>query len=139
MIGLYVDDFVYFSVSDTVESQFKDILSSHIKVSFMGVVNWFLGTHFIWRTHPDGHLSVHLSQVAFSQHLVERHHQQARTQATPYQSGLPIDSIPGATVDEQDPAFLHRRESYQSIIGSINWLATNTRPDLSPVTSFLAA
>ncbi len=88
MIGLYVDDFVYFSVSDTVESQFKDILSSHIKVSFMGVVNWFLGTHFIWRTHPDGHLSVHLSQVAFSQHLVERHHQQDVNENSSY--SLPI-------------------------------------------------
>ncbi len=38
-----------------------------------------------------------------------------------------------------DPTFIRRRELYQSIVGSINWLATNTRPDLAPVTSFLAA
>ncbi len=38
-----------------------------------------------------------------------------------------------------DPSFLRLRLQYQSLVGSLNWLATNTRPDLAPVTSFLAA
>ena len=37
------------------------------------------------------------------------------------------------------PAFLRQQEQYQSMVGSINWLSTNTRPDLTPITSFLAA
>lgn len=142
-IGLYVDDMVYYSPTDAVEKRFEQILAAQFKVTFMGVVNWFLGTHFTWLDLPNGNISVHLSQVAYAQNLVERHRQQninVNPRATPYRSGLPIDSIEGASPDDDtDPTFLRRREMYQSMVGSLNWLATNTRPDLAPVTSFLAA
>lgn len=141
-VGLYVDDMVYFSASDNIEQRFEQILGSQFKISFMGVVNWFLGTHFTWIDRPHGDISVHLSQVAFAQNLVERYRQQninLNPKATPYRSGLPIDSLPAYTGDMDDPAFLRLRLQYQSIVGSINWLATNTRPDLAPVTSFLGA
>ncbi|KAL7445637.1 hypothetical protein ACHAXH_009550 [Discostella pseudostelligera] len=142
-IRLYVDDVVYYSPIDLVEKRFEQILAAKFQISFMGVVNWFLGTHFTWLDLPDGNLSVHLSQVAYAQNLVERHRQQninVNPCATPYRSGLPIDSIHGAPPEDFiDPTFLHRREMYQSMVGSLNWLATNTRPDLAPVMSFLAA
>ena len=60
-LGLYVDDFVYFSCSNEVKARFQRILSRHIKVEFMGVVEWFLGTHFAWR-HNDEETAVHLNQ-----------------------------------------------------------------------------
>ena len=108
----------------------------------MGVVNWFLGTHFTWLDLDAGNISVHLSQVAFSQNLVEQFRQQhinVNPRAMPYRSGLPIDSLPSYSGDIEDPGFLHLRAQYQSLVGSLNWLACNTRPDLAPVTSFLAA
>ena len=109
-IGLYVDDMVYYSVTDAVEKRFEEILAAKFKISFMGVVNWFLGTHFTWLDLPDGEISVHVSQVAFVQNLVERHCQQhinVNPRATPYFSGLPIDSIPGAPPEDfEDPTFL---------------------------------
>ena len=37
------------------------------------------------------------------------------------------------------PSFPRCSEQYQSMVGSLNWLATNSCPDLTPVTSFLAA
>jgi len=45
-VGLYVDDFVYFSEDPEVERRFEQLLSSLITVDFMGTVDWFLGTHF---------------------------------------------------------------------------------------------
>ena len=141
-VGLYVDDMVYFSDMDEVEHRFEQILSSKFKINFMGVVNWLLGTHFTWVDYPTGDISVHLSQVAFAQNLVERYRQQHinyNPKSTPYRSGLPIDSLPAYDGDMQDPSFLRLREQYQSVVGSINWLATNTCPDLAPVTSFLGA
>ena len=48
IVDLYVDDFIYFGLSDDIECQFKALLSQSITVMFMGVVNWFLGTHFTW-------------------------------------------------------------------------------------------
>ena len=54
---------------------------------------------------------------------------------TPYRSGLSIYSILPSTLSpsEQDRLRLH----YQSLIGSINWLAHTTHPDLSSVVSLL--
>jgi hypothetical protein len=58
--------------------------------------------------------------------------------ATPYLSGVPINSIvPSSDVDDS-PAQLRRTEAYyQSLIGSIGWLAGATHPDIAPVHSFL--
>ena len=60
--------------------------------------------------------------------------------ATPYRSGLPIDSI--GLVDppsQENPRQAQLTESYQSLVGCLNWLSVNTRPDLSAVVSFLAS
>jgi hypothetical protein len=45
-MGLYVDDFVYFSANPAVEALFEWLLKERIKVNFMGLVEWFLGIHF---------------------------------------------------------------------------------------------
>ena len=37
------------------------------------------------------------------------------------------------------PTFAERKQKYQSIVGSIGWLAQSTRPDLAPSHSFLSA
>jgi hypothetical protein len=41
--------------------------------------------------------------------------------------------------DDASPKQLRCTEAYQSLIGSIGWLATATRPDLAPVHSFLSS
>jgi len=38
-----------------------------------------------------------------------------------------------------DKWFVQRRDNYRSLVGALTWLATNTRPDLAPVVSFLAS
>ena len=40
--------------------------------------------------------------------------------------------------DDNSPAQLRHPEAYRSLIGSIGWLATATRPDLATVHSFLS-
>ncbi len=58
---------------------------------------------------------------------------------TPYRSGLPIDACPESDKDEKSPTFLEQKRKYQSIVGSIGWLAQSTCPDLSPSHLFLSA
>jgi hypothetical protein len=140
-LGLYVDDFVYFSEDPSVESLFCRLLAERCKVDFMGVVEWFLGVHFAWRITPSS-VSVHLNQSGFASNLVESFFQDSRNvtpTATPYRSGVPIDSIAPSTDDDNSPAQLRRTAAYQSLIGSIGWLSCSTRPDLSAVHSFLAS
>jgi hypothetical protein len=55
-IGLYVNDLIYFSPSDSVEQKFETLLSQLVQVEFMGQVTHFLGIEFSWQFHDDGHL-----------------------------------------------------------------------------------
>ncbi len=107
----------------------------------MGTVEWFLGTHFQWLVTP-GIVKVHLSQTGIVSHLVEEndiHLGNIMPDATPYQSSLPIDACPESDNDEKNPTFTEPKEKYQSIVGSIGWLAQTTRPNLAPSHSFLSA
>ena len=140
-IGLYVDDFIYFSEDPTVERRFEELLSSLVTVDFMGTVDWFLGTHFQWSSYKDN-VSVHLSQTGFAAHLVENnnvHDRNITPDATPYRSGLPIDACPESDESDDCPALIERKKKYQSVVGSIGWLAQSTRPDLAPTHSFLSS
>ena len=140
-IGLYVDDFVYFSEDPKVERRFEQLLSSLVIVNFLGTVDWFLGTHFQWSCH-DNEVSVHLSQTGFAAHLVEDNNVHMRNitpDATPYRLGLPIDACPESDEADDCPALLKCKKRYQSVVGSIGWLAQSTRPDLSSSHSFLSS
>ena len=47
-------------------------MSEKIVVDFMDDVDYFLGTAFTWLRHDDGHVSVHLSQTAFTEFTAHR-------------------------------------------------------------------
>jgi len=66
-----VDDIIYFSPSAKVEREFEKSLSSIGKVAFMGQVSHFLGMEFTWTHHPDGHVSILLTQQSFTENLLE--------------------------------------------------------------------
>jgi hypothetical protein len=69
----------------------------------MGIVEWFLGVHFSWRITPSS-MAVHLNQSGFAKNLVKSFFHQARDvtpTATPYRSGIPINSI-APSVDADD-------------------------------------
>jgi len=138
-VGIYVDDIIYFSSSDAVEKVFEEGLSKIGNVDFMGQVSHFLGIEFSWKHHADGNLSVSLTQQSFAENLIDSVNYttaSTSTHVSPYRPGLPIDSIPLSTLSspDQDKLRLH----YQLLVGSLNWLAHTTHPDLSTVVSLLA-
>jgi hypothetical protein len=138
-VGIYVDDIIYFSASDKVERKFEELLSTIGSVDFMGQVSLFLGTEFTWVIHEDGHLTVSLTQQSFAETLIESlgiETSGTSTFTTPYRSGHSIDSIPHISMSASDRDKL--RLKYQSLVGSLNWLAHTTRPDLSTAVSLLA-
>ena len=55
---------------------------------------------------------------------------------TPYHYWYPIDYIPDPY--KENPDLTWRTKVYQSLIGSINWLAVSTHPYVAPIISFLA-
>ena len=136
-LGLYVDDFIYYSKSDEVEEWFERNLKSHITVDFMGDVQWFLGQRYDWTTCDDGSLSCHVSQQAFVEGMLQKFNlQHIATVDTPYRSGLKIDRIEQAPIDESRREEFSR--NYQSMLGCFNWLTINTRPDINTAYSLLS-
>ena len=65
-VGLYVEDFVFYSSDPSQEVLFQTLLQEHIQVDFMVDVDYFLGTASTWLQHKDGNISVHLCQSAFT-------------------------------------------------------------------------
>jgi hypothetical protein len=93
-VGLYVDDFIYFSKSDKVEEWFENNLKSHVKVEFMGDVQWFLGQRYDWYTDSENRIACHISQQAFIEGMLQKFNlQHLSTTNTPFRSGLKIDRI----------------------------------------------
>jgi len=138
-VGIYVDDIIYFRSDDAVEQCFESLLSTIGDVEFMGKVSHFLGIEFTWKELSDGHLSVSLTQQSFIESLLDSlniHFENISSYSSPYRSGLHIDSIPHQEMSSSSRDRLQLQ--YQSLIGSLNWLAHTTRPDLSTIVSLLA-
>ena len=137
-LGLYVDDFVYFSQDPTVEKQFELNFSARVKVDFMGDVDYFLGVYYQWTRHTDGNVSVHLSQPGYAQALVEDMDLlDFNPVKSPYRHGVPVDSLPEVDMPEHERESL--RKVYRRFLGKLNWLSISTRPDLATIFGLLSS
>jgi hypothetical protein len=137
-IGIYVDDFKYFSLSDEVEQLFEARLGGKCRVDFMGEVSWFLGCKYEWETFPDGRLTVSITQTAKAEDLLETHGMSnCNPVPSPYKSGYVIDRIPddGIPLEQKSPLV----KKYQSLVGGLLWLQRHTRPDISTAVSLLSS
>ena len=138
-LGLYVDDFVYFSKSKAAEQLFEEKFSSKVNVDFNGKIGYFLGINHRVQEHVDRNITIYLNQEAFVDVLAQQHDlhgDHVKSELSPYKSGLPVDKIKPMQYTPAKQA--HLTQKYQSIIGSLNWLSTSTRPDIAPITNILA-
>ena len=137
-LGLYVDDFIYFSPSDETEKLFEQRLQQHTTVDFMGKVTHFIGHQITWEQH-DNTTVAHLSQTAYIESILNNLDidiDSINHIKTPYRSGLPVDSIKSQQLSKDQ--FIHLQSKYRSILGSLNWLAQGSRPDIAVIHSLLA-
>ena len=138
-LGLYVDDFVYFSQSRESEKLFEKRFQAEVNVDFNGKIGYFLGINHRVHEHAEGNITIFLNQEAFIDTLTQQHelhHAHVNTPLSPYKSGLPVDKIKATTYSPAKQAYL--TQTFQSIVGSLNWLSTSTRPDIAPITNILA-
>ena len=139
-LGLYVDDFCYFSANPTVEKAFEKLFSSKLDMTLSDPIQYFLGIKFTNTIHNNDDVSVKLSQEAFTETLVaaaKLDGDAVNIPHTPYRSGYPIDKIP--TEDNLTPELQHSQNHLlQTLVGSLNWLAISTRPDIAPSVNFIA-
>jgi deoxyuridine 5'-triphosphate nucleotidohydrolase len=138
-LGLYVDDFVYFSRSSKVEEKFVQDFGNEIDTDFNGQIGYFLGINFECTKDKNGDVTIHMGQEAFVDNLCQMaklDNSNVTTVPTPYRSGYPTDSIPYIPTNPQDQAALvHEMQVY---VGCLTWLAMSTRPDIATITNILA-
>ena len=94
-VGLYVDDFIYFSARELVETEFDRHIKEDQKmlVDFEGEPKKFLGMKW-QQIIDDESLTIHLSQEATISALVEEIFlEDANSVYTPYISVCPVDKI----------------------------------------------
>jgi hypothetical protein len=136
-LGVYVDDFTYFSDSDNVEKAFEQSLSMELQVDFMGDIAWFLGKCYDWQRTEDDLVTVSITQTAKIESMLEEFDLlDCNVVRSPYRSGLTMNYI---ALDHVPPG--NKPEAvkpYQRLVGGLNWLAISTRPDLSVSVSLLS-
>jgi len=112
---------------------------TNLLVDFNGPLHHFLGVKFTHLISTDGHLTIHLSQESDIQQLLQDnnlHTSTTITKPTPYCSGHPVDTIPNVDIPQSQRTDIETQ--LRAIIGSLNWLSTQTRPDITTITNMIA-
>ena len=137
-LGLYVDDFIYFSESSEVEKRFEKEFDKLISIDWNGEIDYFLGISFDCKKDKQRKVTIKMHQEAFVDHLLKLTNLDSDTinsATTPYRHGFPIDAIPKQEPSRNQDKLTHYM---QRLVGSLNWLSISTRPDISTVTNMLA-
>ena len=103
----------------------------------MGDASWFLRQRYEWHNNEQGRFSCHISQQMMIECMLEKHNYAHCTGSQSlYRSGLKIDRIKHDNDHSSQKEKLVRE--YRPIVGGINWLTINTRPDIDTAYSLLS-
>ena len=126
MVLCYVDDLLVMAEDETKMSELKMKLASRLPANDMGLAVDFLGMKLI---HGEG--SVTVVQSKYVEALVQK---LGLSQCRP--SVIPCDPSVDLSTPSEEAA--DEEFEYRSIIGSLLYLSTHTRPDIAVTTSMLA-
>lgn len=123
-IVVYVDDMVIFCNSEEEFNEIRTLLEKHFKLSSLGDLRQFLGIRV---DKVNGHYT--MDQKGYIEKLVRRF---GFEDAKP--SKVPLDP---AYVKQKEETLLPTNDSYRSLVGSLLYVAVNSRPDICVSTSLL--
>jgi hypothetical protein len=109
------------------------------KVNFQDEITHFLGIKFTNIKHDDGNIDIYMNQPKDTQDLISKaglDTPQSLSAKTPYRSSFPVDNVPDLDLPDDHRAKLNKL--LQEYAGSLNWLSTQTRPNLSTITNIIA-
>ena len=125
-IAIYVDDLTLFGPQGDFMEQTIELLKTEFKVSDMGLLHYLLGIQIEYK--DDG---IHLSQTAFIDKILKRF---SMEDCNPVSTPLDPNNHLRAAQDGDERV---NATAYQQINGSVGYLVTGTRADLSFTTTFL--
>lgn len=131
-IFFYVDDLVLFynRKNKAAADKFKTELQEAYELNTLGDLNWFLGLKV---TRDRSIKTLWLSQEEYVEKLCNRHAIQPSEKAT-----TPLPSTLDLSVPENYKAETAKITAFQSMVGGLNYAATQTRPDIAKAVSILS-
>lgn len=131
MIGIYVDDMLIAGPSKEAIQQFKQVLSNKFKMSDLGPVSQYLGIQI---TRNRAEKKMWLSQEAYVNKLLEQlGMQNCHGMDTPMEQGLQLTKAPEGYQAEREVI-----QWYQTVVGKLMYLLSNTRLDIAFAGSIVA-
>lgn len=125
-IAVHVDDFLIFTSDVSELNNLKKFLNSKFSVKDLGKARYCLGLNI--SVDKD---KIKINQKPFIVELLKKFNMwDSKPVKTPMESKVVCDSVDNDYVDPDVP--------YQSLIGSLMYLAVNSRPDIAYVTSYLS-
>ena len=126
-ISLYVDDIALFAAPTPNSNSLVASLKLEFELTDLGTAEWLLGLQISY--HSEG---IYLSQQPYIEKVLKRFNMlESRPVSTPLDKGTKLRK---GTLDQQ----IDNPEHYQSIIGSLMYAVTGTRPDLAHTISLLS-
>jgi hypothetical protein len=131
IIITYVDDFLLIGPQGEGLKRLKQQLSETFDMKDLGPCQYFLGVRIIWDRQKH---QVTLCQDAYVHKTLEQYGMlECRAASTPFDPGASETLVPYQGTASEDQIKL-----YQSLIGRINYLATQTRCDIAFTASILS-
>lgn len=131
IIALYVDDILLACTSEETMENILENLKEQIDIVDRGLVSYYLGMEII-RNDPRGEIEVHQKRFV-EELLMQWNMQDCKPAKTPFAAG---NILSKCDVDECKDMMDVKK--YQSLIGSLMYLATISRPDIAHTVSRLA-
>ena len=137
IFAIHVDDIFSIAHPPEENNRFKALLRSRWEISDLGPAKFALGIAI--ERNLNNH-SIHLSQTAFIDRLVERFNlSDAYPTETPMVQGLTIRRPDKSISVDPEVAAWIEKTPYQELVGSLNYIAVATRPDISFAVGRLAS
>lgn len=120
IIAVYVDDLIIACKSLDYLTKIKSSLSARYKMKDLGELNYFLGVHIFQDAGK-----IFINQSVYAQALLKKFGlENSKHVSTPVEMNCVLEKA----LDESD---LFSCETYQSAVGSLLYLSTKTRPDIT--------
>jgi transposase InsO family protein len=125
-IAVYVDDISLFGPPGNLMNSVKGTLSSEFEMKDLGSLHWLLGLEIIFTDS-----GINITQTAYFEKILKRFQM---LDCNP--CALPID--PHIKFEDKPVVSTEEIRDYQSVIGSLMYAVSATRPDLCFAVSFLS-
>ena len=129
MVAVYVDDIILAGKSNKRIAEVKQNLAKQFQVKDIGELHYFLGLKVVQDKESGG---VYIGQPAYAEKVLQQFGmEKAKTVTTPVDASVKLVK---ATEDDE----CVDQQLYQSAVGSLLYLSTATRPDITYAVSNVA-